>query len=777
MEGSNWVRLTAILAMVLGSLYVLAPTFLAEEEDTGGVVAGERSVEKEGVLDVWFVAADGDPDAATVEVVRKRLSAGGIGVEGVAVENGRLEVGLRTGTSPDAVQRAVASPGRPALYGAPAIVGYDETASDAAALEIGLAGKRVAADAAPLEATVVGATLTEGVVTAAVSGGIPAGMRPVVVIDGVAVGRLEQAPAVEGAEPTWQVQLVGNEAARSVAKALLVGGSIPEELSRWVAPVKEVAEADAEAAVVEVAWWEGMLPDTKLNLGLDLQGGIDLTLQVDQEEAVFAQVQRDRDALRDQALRDGLTLNVSRERSRPAMRIGYDGEFAKLKEYLGQNLRDYAYIESLEGEKGSEHVWLMLEQRVKGIESSAVEQVLETLRKRVDSTGVKEPAIVQMGGGRINIQLPGMADPQQALDAIGTQAVLEFRMVDMEAGDPTDMLDAAAAALPPEQFGDDGILNEWLHAQGMLPEDRIVMYNYDENEAGDLVRGQAIQVKDKVLLTGGDVNNAGVSWDQNNQPMVLLDFKPAGASVFCEVTTANVGKPFAIILDGQVRSAPRINEPICGGRASINMDSGADPTKDANNLALVLRTGSLTAPVDPGEIRHIGPSLGADAITSGVFGAGIGGMLTVLVMLLWYRKAGAVAVVALSLNVLMVFALLAMFGATLTLPGIAGVALTVGMAVDANIIVYERIREELALGVSPRKAVDMGFEKGVTAVIDANLTTAIAGIVLYSYGTGPIRGFAVTLLIGIFTTIITGVYVTKWLMEMMTRNSNSRLAI
>jgi preprotein translocase subunit SecD len=773
-EGSNWLRISAILAMVLGSTYVLLPTILAEDTDKGGVVAGERMVKQEGVLDAWFVAEDGDPDVATVDVVRKRLSAGGIAVEGVAVEEGRVEVSLRTGTDPRLVERAVVAPGRPALYGAPAIAGYDEAVTDPAGLEIGLAGKPVAADAAPLEATVVGATLKDGVLTASVSGAIPAGMRPVLVIDGAAVGRLEQAPAVEGAEPAWQVELVGNEQARSVAKALLIGGSVPEGLRRWVAEVKEEA-ADADAAVVELAWWEGMLPDTKLNLGLDLQGGIDLTLQVDQEEAVFAQVQRDRDALRDQALRDGLTLNVSRERSRPAMRVSYDGEFAKLKEYLGQNLRDYAYVETLETDKGSEHVWLMLEQRVKGIESSAVEQVLETLRKRVDSTGVKEPAIVQMGGGRINIQLPGMADPQQALDAIGTQAVLEFRMVDMEAGDPTEMLDAAAAALPPKQFEDD--LNEWLHAQGMLPEDRVLMYTYDENEAGDLVRGQAIQVKDKVLLTGGDVNNAGVSWDQNNQPMVLLDFKPAGASVFCDVTTTNVGKPFAIILDGQVRSAPRINEPICGGRASINMDSGADPTKDANNLALVLRTGSLTAPVDPGEIRHIGPSLGADAITSGVLGAGIGGLLTVIVMLLWYRKAGAVAVVALSLNVLMVFAMLALFGATLTLPGIAGVALTVGMAVDANIIVYERIREELALGVSPRKAVDMGFEKGVTAVIDANLTTAIAGIVLYSYGTGPIRGFAVTLLIGIFTTIITGVYVSKWLMEMMTRNSNSRLAI
>jgi preprotein translocase subunit SecD len=273
------------------------------------------------------------------------------------------------------------------------------------------------------------------------------------------------------------------------------------------------------------------------------------------------------------------------------------------------------------------------------------------------------------------------------------------------------------------------------------------------------------------------VNNAGVSFDRNNLPYVALEFKPKGARVFCTVTTEHEKKRFGIILDGEVKSAPVIRERICGGRASIEMGSSLDALDEAETLALVLRTGSLNAPVSVGQVRTVGASLGQDAISSGSIATAIGGTMVLIFMAFWYRKGGVMADIALVMNIFLVMATLALFGATLTLPGIAGIALTVGMAVDANIIIYERIREELQLGQHARKAVDVGFDKGLVAVVDANVTTAIAGIVLFSYGTGPLKGFAVTLLIGIVTTLITALFVNRTFMELITRSSRARLKL
>ena len=279
------------------------------------------------------------------------------------------------------------------------------------------------------------------------------------------------------------------------------------------------------------------------------------------------------------------------------------------------------------------------------------------------------------------------------------------------------------------------------------------------------------------MLTGNDVNNARVGWDQNNQPYVSMEFKPRGSQTFCEVTTANVQKQFAIILDDTIRSIPQIREPICGGAASIEMGASVNPLKEAQTLALVLRTVALGAPVVLAQVRQVGASLGQESIQKGSIATVVGGIIVLLFMIGWYRSAGMIANIALIVNVLLVLSCLALFGATLTLPGIAGIALTIGMAVDANIIIYERIREELRLGVHPRKAVDVGFDKAVVAVLDANITTAIAGVVLFSYGTGPIKGFAVTLLIGIVTTLVTALFVTRTLLELITRSSAARLRI
>ena len=292
------------------------------------------------------------------------------------------------------------------------------------------------------------------------------------------------------------------------------------------------------------------------------------------------------------------------------------------------------------------------------------------------------------------------------------------------------------------------------------------------------MRINALVVKEDVVLTGDDINDAHVSMNQYNEPYVSMAFKPRGARIFSEVTGQNVGKRFAIVLDAKMRSAPVIREKIAGGMASIEMGGGGyqEQLSDASVLSLVLRTGALPAPVTIAEVRVVGATLGQDAITSGIEATLLGGLLVLLFMVVYYKSIGFVADLALLLNVVFIMALLAAFGATLTLPGIAGIALTIGMAVDANIIIFERIREELRLGKTARAAVDAGFDKAVSAVLDANITTFIAGVVLFSYGSGPIKGFAVTLMIGIATTLFSAIFVSRTMLDLLTRKAATRLA-
>jgi preprotein translocase subunit SecD len=534
----------------------------------------------------------------------------------------------------------------------------------------------------------------------------------------------------------------------------------------------EAGEPEAAAP----AWYAGYLPDTAISLGLDLQGGIDLTMQVGLEEALLGQANRDATYLVDRAEQDGfIAESIRSDRDTPTIWIQTDSSLSQVQAFIRAALPEYVY----DSTDGNRHSFEMQDERQKTVQDQAVEQVLETLRKRVDETGVKEPSIVKKGGGSINIQLPGMVDYEQAVEALGTTAVLEFRLHDPQFDDAVRdrMLLAAEAAMTPEDYIDDQTLNEWLWDTKRLDEDRVVLWQYLEVEDGRLERDYPLVLMNEIMLTGNDINNARVGFDQSNQPYVSMDFKPRGGRVFCEVTSENVGRQFGILLDNRVRSHPNIREAICGGGASIEMGQALDALRDAQTLALVLRTGALDAPVVISQVRQVGASLGQDSIQKGSSATVIGGLIVLFFMFLWYRSSGLIANVALILNVILVLASLALFGATLTLPGIAGIALTIGMAVDANIIIYERIREELRLGVQARKAVDVGFSKAKWAVLDANITTGIAAVVLYSYGTGPIKGFAVTLLIGICTTLVTALFVTQTLLELRTRNSNARLVI
>jgi len=295
------------------------------------------------------------------------------------------------------------------------------------------------------------------------------------------------------------------------------------------------------------------------------------------------------------------------------------------------------------------------------------------------------------------------------------------------------------------------------------------------------VRAYPYVLHDEELISGDDINSASTGTDpQTGQYEVHLDFKPRGSQIFGQVTGANLQKRFAIVLDDKVRSAPMIQAQIFDNcRITVGGDGPDGGKKEAGTLALVLRSGALPAPVTPGDVRLVSASLGEQAIHGGLMAAGLGSAMVLLFAAIYYRLSGIIACISLVINVLLVVALLAMVGATLTLPGICGIALTVGMAVDCNIIIYERIREELRLGKSPRLALEAGFEHAVVAVVDSNVTTLLAGVVLYSYGSGPLKGFAVTLMIGIFTTLFTGVFVSRALLSFLVglRRSSTTLSI
>ncbi len=541
----------------------------------------------------------------------------------------------------------------------------------------------------------------------------------------------------------------------------------------------------------EGEWYEFLISEARLSLGLDLVGGIDLTLAIEVDEAVHSVVAREVPSIRDQGAKDGIGLkNVKRAPGQSVVLIEPEAGVNQgvITKFMQERFSSYEFLETRTDDSRQWFAYGLSEERAQEIRSSATKQALETLRNRIDETGVKEPSIVLRGGNEINVQLPGEDNVAQAVDIIGTQASLEFMMVDHEAmKDQTPLnrgLEEAERKMTPENFANDRVLSDWLVTNGYLQGGQRLMFEYVTNREGKPERHPDPRfrhiVKDEILLTGDDVNNAQTAWDpKTNEPYVALDFKPAGAKKFGDLTAENVGRNFAIILDGRVQSAPRILTAIRGGRASITMGQG-DPQylmNEASSLALVLRTGALPAPVSVTSVRVVGASLGQDAIEAGELATTVGFGLVLLFMVAYYKKAGLISVVALVCNMLLVMALLAVAGATLTLPGIAGIALTIGMAVDCNIIIYERIREELRLGKNSRAAADAGFDKALWAVLDANITTFIAGVVLYTYGTGPIKGFAVTLMIGIITTLFTGIFVSRTLMDLLTRRASARLSI
>lgn len=493
--------------------------------------------------------------------------------------------------------------------------------------------------------------------------------------------------------------------------------------------------------------WNKYMFKEKIHLGLDLQGGMHLVLEIDTDKALELMVERMSDDLKE-------TMMDNRIRFRNLEKVDGAKIAMELTEPEGKNdlerlLRDkYPDLEidsTRQRESGSFVTLKVNDRRAADMKKLTVEHSLETIRNRVDQFGISEPEIIPEGENRIMVQLPGVNDPERAKNLIGKTALLEFKLVD-----------------------DENSLEEAL--RGNIPEGSIIAYGL----RGDRSTGQRgtspYLLKNRALMTGASLETARVEIsDRFGEPNVSLKFNSQGAVDFERITGENVRKRLAIVLDGAVHSAPVIQERIAGGQAQI---TGSFTMEEARDLAIVLRAGALPAPVNILEERTVGPSLGSDSIRQGIVATIIGSLLVIFFMVIYYRLSGAVADLALIINIFMILAVLAAFRATLTLPGIAGMLLTVGVAVDANILIFERIREELRTGKTVRLALDTGYDRALITIIDTHITGIISAFVLIYFATGPIKGFAVTTIIGLLVSLFTAIFITRVIFDYVIRNYN-----
>ena len=468
----------------------------------------------------------------------------------------------------------------------------------------------------------------------------------------------------------------------------------------------------------------GLLPGQQINLGLDLQGGSHLLMLVDMEVVETERLNSLGETIRQEFRNEKIRFSNLRVEDRSisvSLRRADDTDTAALIfAELGRGL----IITS----EGQDYRISFDEAGLTEMRNQTVEQSMEIIRRRIDPDGTKEPIIQRQGKDRVLVQLPGVDDPEMIKRLLGRTAKLTFQLVD------TSLTGAEAIT------------------RGRVPPGSVLL-------PGDGDDSQSYVVEKRVMVSGEMLDGATASFDQNNRPSVSFTLNATGAKKFGRVTGANIGRPFAIILDGKVVSAPTIQSQIFGS----GQITGQFTVAETNELALILRAGALPAPLIVLEERSIGPGLGADSVVAGKIAALVGLVLVIIYMLLSYGLFGALADVALMVNIILILAALSALQATLTLPGIAGIVLTMGMAVDANVLVFERIREELRRGRSVMAAIDGGYQRAISTIVDSNLTTLFAALFLYLFGSGPIKGFAVTLAIGILTSLFTAVMVTRML--------------
>lgn len=458
------------------------------------------------------------------------------------------------------------------------------------------------------------------------------------------------------------------------------------------------------------------LPSRSINLGLDLQGGSHLLLEVDMKSVMSDRLDAITDAARSELRKEAITFTgLASTRDGVSLTLNDPARDRKAAYKILRGLDNNAEI-NIDEETGKAVV-VMGEKALNDIRTQIVNQSIEIVRRRVDESGTREPVIQRQGEDRIVLQLPGVDDPQRIKDLLGKTAKLSFHLVDLESARPGP----SSRSLP-------------MH-EG---------------------KGSII-VKKRALITGDMLTDSQAAFNQN-APVVTFRFNAIGTSRFCEVTRENVGKPFAIVLDGEVISAPVIRDKICGGSGEI---SGGFTVKEAADLSLLLRAGALPAPLNVVEERSVGPSLGSDSVAAGKTASMVAFGFVFVFVVLTYGLFGIFASLALLINIILIFAIMSVLQSTLTLPGIAGIVLTMGMAVDANVLIYERIREELRSGRSVISAIDKGFQLAFNTIVDSQLTSLVVALILFSFGTGPVKGFAVSMSIGIVTSIFTATIITR----------------
>ena len=496
--------------------------------------------------------------------------------------------------------------------------------------------------------------------------------------------------------------------------------------------LKKSGLVETQKPLLESQLWYDWAPSDLVNLGLDLRGGAHVLVEVNLEDVYserlqnfWPEIRKNLRAIRNEvgsfsqevsALNDSLIITISKKE-------GIEKAISFLnKELSSKN----SILEILRFENNKIKVSFD-EQQKRKIDNQTMDQSLEIIRRRVDEAGTREPTIQKQGSRRILIQVPGLGSAEELLQLIGRTAKLTFHPV---------IKNSVSCEKKP------GITS-------------IIVENFDDID-------NCLELEKKFVVSGSQLTNAQPSFDQNNRPAVSFQFNPVGGRKFGEYTKNNIGNPFAIVLDKQVISAPVIQSYIPGGAGIITGNFSVD---ESNRLAILLRAGALPASIQVLEQRTVGPELGADSIKSGKIAAIIAGILVLLFMIASYGLFGLFANVGLIFNIALIFSIMAYFAATLTLPGIAGIVLTIGMAVDANVLIFERIKEEIKTNKSLYRAIELGYEKALTSIIDANVTTFIAAVILFSLGSGPIKGFSVTLGIGIMTSVFTAVYLTRLLIS------------
>ena len=569
--------------------------------------------------------------------------------------------------------------------------------------------------------------------------------------------------------------------------------------------IEDLPEAERAQYVEENTQRLQELRQNSLSLGLDLQGGMHVTLEVGTAQFL-------KELAGDNI--DTTLTNVIDEAKSLAQENNTDfiNEMVQLFEqrYPDGRLSRYyrSDTENITRRSSNEEIRSYLEQQ----RTSAVDRAMEIIRSRVDRYGVTEPAIFKQGNNRVVVELPGVSNKQRIRDLLKGTARLEFRLVgqpdqisnakdrvvnyyDQVASDTTDAVEQGAASNPllevlnprgrnPYSFGystgrDTARVNELLQrseVQELIPRNIELMWGaspFTETEQGQELF-ELIGVRSEIELTGDVISEASVNFDQaTNQPRVSMNMNAEGARRWARITGANIGKPIAIVLDGYVYSYPNVETKIANGRSSI---SGLESVQEAEDLVNILLSGALPAPLEIVEERTVGATLGEDSIQAGFYSTLIGLVIVAIFMIVYYRAGGAIADLALVLNIIFILGILAAFKATLTLPGIAGIVLTIGMAVDANVLIFDRIREEQRAGKTIRAAIEGGYSNAMSAIMDANITTFFVGIILYSFGVGPIKGFAVTLMAGIVASLFSAIVITRVIVDYLTRDKSAEIS-